>query len=183
MLGTILGDAFGGPLEGAMPSAAARAATRRAEAPARWGYTDDGAMFIAVAESLREVGTIEPSRLLDAMARRYECLTPRAQVGFLQGAPLGRGPPSETLGSAGLRSPASVSSTSRPSGTFRTLAQSRQCSALNPERAEEELLRLRGYVDSVGRRCWLDAIARESPGPGALVDLADALQDLTPGPV
>lgn len=72
LVGAVLGDAFGAPFEGASPEGAARIAARRAASPQRWGYTDDGAMCIAVAEALRDAGTVAPTSMLDALARRYE---------------------------------------------------------------------------------------------------------------
>ena len=292
MLGTILGDAFGGPLEGAMPSAAARAATRRAEAPARWGYTDDGAMFIAVAESLREVGTIEPSRLLDAMARRYEPargfgrgmkIALRAHEAGVPWREVARQAwPEGSRGNGGAVRAGAVALRrwTSPDELTAAVELATRVTHAHPEAIEAALLqahlvalvledpevsslldrlerRLRpspflqtvlpklregasdiaatfgtsplaaesvpaavavflrhpgsfegavvaaaglgGDVDSIcalvgclagaahGEEAlpkpWLDAIARESPGPGALVDLADAVLDLTSGPV
>lgn len=72
LLGAVLGDALGAPLEGASPAAAARMARRRAERPRHWGYTDDASTFIAVAESIRDAGTIAPVAVLEALAQRYE---------------------------------------------------------------------------------------------------------------
>lgn len=72
LVGAVLGDALGAPLEGASPVAAERMARRRAERPRHWGYTDDASTFIAVAESIRDAGTIEPISVLEALARRYE---------------------------------------------------------------------------------------------------------------
>ena len=72
LIGTVLGDALGAPIEGASPSAAKRVARRRGERPRHWGYTDDASTFIAVAESIRGVESVAPVPLLEALARRYE---------------------------------------------------------------------------------------------------------------
>ncbi len=72
ILGSIVGDAFGGPLEGASPEGISSAVERRATSRRPWGYSDDGAMVLACAEALTSCGTIEPVELLRAVARRYE---------------------------------------------------------------------------------------------------------------
>lgn len=72
LLGAVIGDAFGAPLEGASASSAIALAEKRAQNPRKWGYTDDGSMFIATAESIRETGSVSPEGLLRAFARRYE---------------------------------------------------------------------------------------------------------------
>jgi poly(ADP-ribose) glycohydrolase ARH3 len=72
LVGTVIGDAFGNPLEGAPASTLYDQLRRRARQPAAWRYTDDGAMTIALAESLAETGTITPSHLLARMRARYE---------------------------------------------------------------------------------------------------------------
>jgi poly(ADP-ribose) glycohydrolase ARH3 len=72
LLGTVVGDAFGNPLEGAPASSLETLLRRRAQQPAPWRYTDDGAMTIALAESLREVGTVDPTRLLARFRSHYE---------------------------------------------------------------------------------------------------------------
>jgi poly(ADP-ribose) glycohydrolase ARH3 len=45
---------------------------RRSAHSVAWGYTDDGAMIIAVAQSLLSARTIEPVNLLQHFARSYE---------------------------------------------------------------------------------------------------------------
>jgi poly(ADP-ribose) glycohydrolase ARH3 len=68
----VVGDAFGSALEGAPATTAAALADRRAASTGPWGYTDDGSMFIAVAESIRASGTVSPVGVLEALSRRYE---------------------------------------------------------------------------------------------------------------
>ncbi len=72
LVGAVVGDAFGSALEGAPATTAVLLAQRRASSSGPWGYTDDGAMFIAVAESIRDCGTVSPIGLLEALSRRYE---------------------------------------------------------------------------------------------------------------
>lgn len=72
ILGAIVGDAFGGPLEGVSVSAVGGLLAARATKPTPWSYTDDGAMNIAVAESLVARGTIDPEHLLRRFAVHYE---------------------------------------------------------------------------------------------------------------
>lgn len=72
MVGAVVGDAFGSALEGAPATAATALAEHRAASTGPWGYTDDASMFIAVAESIRDCGTVSPVGLLEALSRRYE---------------------------------------------------------------------------------------------------------------
>ncbi len=72
LLGAVVGDAFGSPFEGVGASAAPALVERRLQTPGPWGYSDDALMFIAVAESIRDTGTIVPADLLRAFARHYE---------------------------------------------------------------------------------------------------------------
>lgn len=72
LLGAVVGDAFGAPLEGMSPNDARAAAVRRARGSEPWRYTDDGAMFIAIAESLRDTGTVHPVSVLSKLAAHYE---------------------------------------------------------------------------------------------------------------
>lgn len=72
LVGTVVGDAFGNPLEGAPASALENQLRRRAQQPAPWRYTDDGAMTIALAESLRDTRTIDPQALLMRFRAHYE---------------------------------------------------------------------------------------------------------------
>src|SRR4051812_48582495 len=72
LVGSVVGDAFGNPLEGAPASTLKGLLRQRAKHPGPWRYTDDGAMAIAVAESLLATGTIVPVHLLTAFRARYE---------------------------------------------------------------------------------------------------------------
>jgi poly(ADP-ribose) glycohydrolase ARH3 len=72
LVGTVVGDAFGNPLEGAPASTLQTQLTRRAKQAAPWRYTDDGATTIAVAESIRETGTVNPVNLLSKLRAHYE---------------------------------------------------------------------------------------------------------------
>jgi poly(ADP-ribose) glycohydrolase ARH3 len=72
ILGAVIGDAFGAPLEGASPAGLGSLVERRMLGREPWGYTDDSAMLIATAESLSAAGTIEPVSLLRALDARYE---------------------------------------------------------------------------------------------------------------
>jgi poly(ADP-ribose) glycohydrolase ARH3 len=72
ILGAVVGDAFGRPLEGGSPGAMAQLVAGRAAAPSAWSYSDDGAMNIAVAESIAAAGTINPEHLLHRFAAHYE---------------------------------------------------------------------------------------------------------------
>ncbi len=72
LVGTVVGDAFGNPLEGAPASTLENQLRRRAQQPAPWRYTDDGAMTIALAESLRDARTIDPQALLRRFRAHYE---------------------------------------------------------------------------------------------------------------
>lgn len=72
LIGAVVGDAFGSPFEGAGRTSLASQLTRRAKSLGPWGYTDDAMMIIAVAESIRDAGTIVPETLLMAFSRRYE---------------------------------------------------------------------------------------------------------------
>jgi hypothetical protein len=58
-VGAVVGDAFGGPLEGSVARDIEGLVQRRATNLGPWRYTD-GAMFIALAESLRDAGTVSP---------------------------------------------------------------------------------------------------------------------------
>jgi poly(ADP-ribose) glycohydrolase ARH3 len=71
-LGGVLGDAFGVPLEGAAQSGMAALIERRVKSRVHWGYSDDGAMLIAVAEALLSARTIDPVILFEHFVRRYE---------------------------------------------------------------------------------------------------------------
>jgi poly(ADP-ribose) glycohydrolase ARH3 len=72
VLGTIVGDAFGSVLEGIVPDQAARLARARADSRQPWGYTDDGAMTLAVAESLVARSTVDGPDLLQRLSARYD---------------------------------------------------------------------------------------------------------------
>jgi poly(ADP-ribose) glycohydrolase ARH3 len=72
LIGAVIGDAFGSPLEGAPASSARQLAQRRAVSAGPWGYTDDASMFIALAESIRDTGTVAPVHLLQTLSSRYE---------------------------------------------------------------------------------------------------------------
>lgn len=72
LVGAALGDAFGSPLEGAGRAGLSRTVRRRAYEPVAWGYTDDAMMVIAVAESIRDTGGIDPRALLGSFSARYE---------------------------------------------------------------------------------------------------------------
>lgn len=72
LLGTLVGDAFGNPFEGVAASALDAQLHRRAKHPGPWRYTDDGAMTIALVESLLETGTIVPACLLARFQAHYE---------------------------------------------------------------------------------------------------------------
>jgi poly(ADP-ribose) glycohydrolase ARH3 len=72
ILGSVLGDAFGAPLEGASPTDLRERVAHRAAHRAPWRYTDDGAMVIAVAESLFERSSVDPVHLLQRLSARYE---------------------------------------------------------------------------------------------------------------
>src|SRR5262245_3529832 len=72
ILGAVVGDAFGAPLEGAPQSTVASLVRGRAARTATWRYTDDGAMVLACAEALASARTIEPPVLFRAIAHHYE---------------------------------------------------------------------------------------------------------------
>lgn len=72
ILGSVVGDAFGAPLEGATQSGVAPIIEGRSSTRSHWGYTDDSAMLLACCEALTEAGTVEPRTLLRAFADRYE---------------------------------------------------------------------------------------------------------------
>jgi poly(ADP-ribose) glycohydrolase ARH3 len=71
-LGTIVGDAFGSLLEGIVPDEAPRLARLRADSRQQWSYTDDGAMTLAVAESLVARSTMNGPDLLRRLEARYD---------------------------------------------------------------------------------------------------------------
>jgi poly(ADP-ribose) glycohydrolase ARH3 len=71
-LGTIVGDAFGSVLEGIVPDQGARLACLRADSRQQWGYTDDGAMTLAIGESLVAQSSIKGPDLLRRLAIRYD---------------------------------------------------------------------------------------------------------------
>jgi len=72
IVGAIVGDAFGAPLEGALQTAIALLVARRVTTQAPWRYTDDGATVLATAEALALSGTIDPTVLLRSIERHYE---------------------------------------------------------------------------------------------------------------
>ncbi|MCA9610800.1 MAG: ADP-ribosylglycohydrolase family protein, partial [Myxococcales bacterium] len=75
LLGTLVGDALGRPFEGAEVGGTAlhdEAVARRMETPRAWGHSDDGEMMLAVAASLREVGTVDEAHLLATLAAMHE---------------------------------------------------------------------------------------------------------------
>lgn len=72
LLGGVIGDAFGAPLEGASQAGLQDLVARRAARPAPWGYTDDGAMLLACADALLLERTVEPTALLRALQAYYE---------------------------------------------------------------------------------------------------------------
>lgn len=97
LVGTIVGDAFGNPLEGAPASTLQALLTQRARQPAPWRYTDDGAMTIALAESLCEAGTLTPTAFLRKMRARYEPARGFGRGMKLLFAALDRGDPVESI--------------------------------------------------------------------------------------
>jgi poly(ADP-ribose) glycohydrolase ARH3 len=72
VLGAVVGDAFGSLLEGAARPDVERLARRRAQVAQPWRYTDDGAMTLAVAESLVERHAAAGPHLLQRLAARYD---------------------------------------------------------------------------------------------------------------
>jgi poly(ADP-ribose) glycohydrolase ARH3 len=72
LMGAVIGDAFGSALEGATAGSASALAERRARSSGPWGYTDDAAMLIALAESILESGTVSPVSFLQSLACHYE---------------------------------------------------------------------------------------------------------------
>jgi poly(ADP-ribose) glycohydrolase ARH3 len=72
ILGGVVGDAFGAPLEGSSASGMATLVERRSTRRTSWGYTDDSAMLLACCDALTSVGTIEARSVLQALASRYE---------------------------------------------------------------------------------------------------------------
>ena len=60
LVGAVIGDAFGSPLEGAPASTVAALVDRRAQGTGPWGYTDDATMFLALAESIRDCPQFHP---------------------------------------------------------------------------------------------------------------------------
>jgi poly(ADP-ribose) glycohydrolase ARH3 len=72
LLGVVIGDAFGNPLEGAPARGLRSRVQRRASAAGPWRYTDDAAMFVALAESLRDNGTVIPEHVLRRLQAHYE---------------------------------------------------------------------------------------------------------------
>ncbi len=72
ILGGILGDAFGLPLEGATPSGIAPLVETRSTTRRPWGYSDDGATLLACCQALLSAETIEPTSVLQALADCYE---------------------------------------------------------------------------------------------------------------
>jgi poly(ADP-ribose) glycohydrolase ARH3 len=72
VVGTVVGDAYGSVLEGVVPDQAARLARTRADSRQPWRYTDDGAMTLAVAESLAARGAVDGPDLLRCLADRYD---------------------------------------------------------------------------------------------------------------
>jgi poly(ADP-ribose) glycohydrolase ARH3 len=72
LLGAVVGDAFGNPLEGASASDLQSQLQRRAQSSGPWRYTDDGAMFIALAESISGTGSVVPVHFLRQLNARYD---------------------------------------------------------------------------------------------------------------
>jgi poly(ADP-ribose) glycohydrolase ARH3 len=72
LLGSIVGDAFGAPLEGTSQADAASLVERRKRDRGPWRYTDDGAMTVAVAEAIVAANTAEVSHLFRHLSRHYE---------------------------------------------------------------------------------------------------------------
>ncbi|APR78712.1 putative hydrolase [Minicystis rosea] len=72
IVGAVVGDAFGGPLEGISPAEMSRRLAARCTTPSPWSYTDDGLMNIAVAESIVATGTVDPEHLLGRFQAHYE---------------------------------------------------------------------------------------------------------------
>ncbi len=75
LIGCLLGDAAGRPLEGvprAEAGAAARAAMARMDAGRGLGHSDDGEMMLALGAAIVANGTIEPVHVLYTLAERYE---------------------------------------------------------------------------------------------------------------
>lgn len=97
LVGTIIGDAFGNPLEGAPASTLQAQLGRRAKQGGPWRYTDDSAMTIALAESLSETKTITPTDVLAKMRKRYEPARGFGHGMKLAFAALDRGDPLEDI--------------------------------------------------------------------------------------
>ena len=72
LLGAIVGDAFGAPLEGAPLVSVSGLVDRRARDRGPWRYTDDGAMTLAVSEALTTSRTIDAGELLRRLSKHYE---------------------------------------------------------------------------------------------------------------
>lgn len=72
ILGAVVGDAFGSVLEGMVPERARDAVASRATKKTPWGYTDDGAMTLAVLDCLLEFGQASGPELLEALCGRFD---------------------------------------------------------------------------------------------------------------
>lgn len=72
LIGTAIGDAFGGPLEGVSSSDAPRLVARRLELQQPWSYTDDAQTMIALARSLVHLGDVDSVDILDNLARDFD---------------------------------------------------------------------------------------------------------------
>ena len=89
VLGAVVGDAFGGPLEGASASDMPRLVAARIARPAPWAYTDDGAMNLAVAES--PASDVDPQAFLTELRRRVHDLPAWVSAALIEVAELLRG--------------------------------------------------------------------------------------------
>ncbi len=75
LIGGLLGDALGAPLEGTPVGDLRRLETQlvsRIEGTGPWGYTDDTEMAFGVAESLIECNGLKPEDLLCTLARNHD---------------------------------------------------------------------------------------------------------------
>lgn len=72
LVGAVLGDAFGAPLEGISRQDGERRARSRFEEDVPWSFTDDSVMLLAVATSLVAKRAVDPPDLLRTLSDLYE---------------------------------------------------------------------------------------------------------------
>lgn len=75
LLGTLIGDALGRPFEGTPVGGLPRlrsAVQRRVTVPRAWGYSDDGEMMLAVADSIATLGDVDEAHVIETMASSHE---------------------------------------------------------------------------------------------------------------